>query len=336
MMENKSQIVKGLTSGIEHLFKKNKVTYAKGHGKIISPSEVEVQDANGNVSTIKTKHILIATGSEPATFSNMPIDEQNIVSSTGALSLSEIPKKMIVIGAGVIGLELGSVWSRLGSEVSVVEFQSAIGAGMDGQMAKEFHKLLKKQGLEFHLNTKVIDAKVVNGGVQVNVEDAKGGNARTMDADVVLVAIGRRPYTENLGLETVGLELDNRGRIQVDGHLRTKVSNVWAIGDVIAGPMLAHKAEEEGIAAVENIINGAGHVNYNAIPSVIYTHPEVAWVGLTEEQVKEKGIEYSIGSFPFMANSRAKTNGDSQGLVKIIADKKTDRMLGAHIIGPVR
>ncbi|KAJ3359150.1 dihydrolipoamide dehydrogenase precursor [Allomyces javanicus] len=334
LMENKASVVKGLTGGIEMLFKKNKVTYAKGHGKIVSPTEIVVEAADGTTQTLKTKHIIIATGSEPSSFPNIPIDEQKIVTSTGALSLPEVPGKMIVIGAGVIGLELGSVWSRLGSEVSVVEYQGAIGAGMDGQMAKEFHKMLKKQGLNFELNTKVLGTELVGDKVHVKVEDSKGGNQRTLEADTVLVAIGRKPYTDNLGLENIGLTTDNRGRIQVDSHLRTAVANVWAIGDVIVGPMLAHKAEEEGIAAVENIINGAGHVNYDAIPSVIYTHPEVAWVGLTEEQVKEKGIEYNVGSFPFIANSRAKTNGDFQGLVKIISDKNTDRMLGAHIIGP--
>ncbi|KAI9178971.1 dihydrolipoamide dehydrogenase precursor [Blastocladiella emersonii ATCC 22665] len=334
MMENKNKIVKSLTGGIEMLFKKNKVTYAKGHGKVVSPTEVAVEAADGTVSTIKTKHIIIATGSEPSSFPNIPIDEHKIVSSTGALSLPSIPKHLIVIGAGVIGLELGSVWSRLGSKVTVVEFQGAIGAGMDAQMAKEFHKTLKKQGLEFKLNTKVLGTTVVGDEVKVEVEDVKTGKVETLDADTVLVSIGRRPYTENLGLENIGLQLDNRGRVPIDSHLRTSVPNVWAIGDVVVGPMLAHKAEEEGIAAVENIVNGAGHVNYEAIPSVIYTHPEVAWVGLTEEQVKEKGIEYNVGSFPFLANSRAKANGDTAGLVKIITDKHTDRMLGAHIIGP--
>ncbi|ORZ30878.1 dihydrolipoyl dehydrogenase [Catenaria anguillulae PL171] len=334
MMDNKNKIVKSLTGGIEMLFKKNKVTYAKGHGRMLSPTEVEVTAADGSTSVIKTKHVIVATGSEPASFPNIPIDEDKIVSSTGALSLSKVPNHLIVIGAGVIGLELGSVWSRLGAKVTVVEFQGAIGAGMDAQMAKEFHKTLKKQGLEFMLNTKVLSTKVDGNEVKVEVEDVKTGKTQVLEAETVLVSIGRKPYTDNLGLENIGLQTDNRGRIPIDAHLRTAVSNVWAIGDVVAGPMLAHKAEEEGIAAVENIINGAGHVNYDAIPSVIYTHPEVAWVGLTEEQVKEKGIEYNVGTFPFLANSRAKANGDTSGLVKIISDKKTDRMLGVHIIGP--
>ncbi|KAI9222822.1 dihydrolipoamide dehydrogenase [Blastocladiella britannica] len=334
MMANKNKVVKSLTGGIELLFKKNKVTYAKGHGKLLSANEVEVTGADGTTSVLKTKHVIVATGSEPSSFPNMPIDEKRIVSSTGALALEKVPEHLIVIGAGVIGLELGSVWARLGSKVTVVEFQATVGAGMDGQMAKEFHKLLKKQGLEFMMSTKVVSATVDGDVVKLEVEDAKTGARQTLTADNVLVSIGRKPYTESLGLENVGLATDNRGRIPIDGHLRTSVPNVWAIGDVVVGPMLAHKAEEEGIAAVENIINGAGHVNYDAIPSVIYTHPEVAWVGLTEEQVKEKGIEYSIGSFPFIANSRAKANGDTTGLVKIITDKATDRMLGAHIIGP--
>ncbi|KAL7749917.1 dihydrolipoamide dehydrogenase precursor [Sorochytrium milnesiophthora] len=334
MMANKVKAVGALTKGVEMLFKKNKVTYAKGAGKIVSPTEVSVDGADGQ-QVLKTKHILIATGSEPSVFSNLPVDEEKIVTSTGALELKKIPEKMIVIGAGVIGLELGSVWSRLGSEVTVVEFLDAVGAGMDAALAKRFHKMLEKQGLKFKMGTKVLGTSIGSDGrVNVEVESAKGGKQETLVADTVLVAIGRRPYTEGLGLESIGIELDDRKRIPVNEHLQTSIPNVWAIGDVIAGPMLAHKAEEEGIAAVENIVNGAGHVNYNAIPSVIYTHPEVAWVGQTEEQVKASGAEYSVGTFPFAANSRAKTNDDTEGLVKIIADAKTDRILGAHIIGP--
>ncbi|KAI9138962.1 dihydrolipoyl dehydrogenase [Paraphysoderma sedebokerense] len=336
MMAAKNKSVTTLTRGIEGLFKKNKVTYAKGHGKIVGPNQVQVEKADGGSEILNAKHILIATGSEPTMFPGIEVDEKKIVTSTGALSLEKVPEKMIVIGAGVIGLELGSVWSRLGAQVTVVEYMNAIGgAGMDVEIAKSFNRMLSKQGLKFKLGTKVLGASQSSDGkILVNVEPAKGGSQESLDADVVLVAIGRRPYTSNLGLENVNLNLDNRGRIPVDPYFRTSTPNVWAIGDVIAGPMLAHKAEEEGIACVENIINGTGHVNYEAIPSVIYTHPEVAWVGLTEEQVKEKGIEYNVGSFPFVANSRAKTNDDYEGLVKIISDAKTDRMLGAHIIGP--
>lgn len=278
---------------------------------------------------------MIATGSEVAGFPGIEIDEECIVSSTGALSLKSIPEKMIVIGGGVIGLELGSVWGRLGSEVSVVEFNKAIGAGMDGELAKAFQKTLTKQGMKFKLSTKVISAKKNgNGKVDVVVEPASGGPQETLEVDVVLVAIGRAPYTKGLGLEQVGVAMDNKGRVVTDETFTTNISNIKAIGDVITGPMLAHKAEEEGIAVAEHLVHGHGHVNYDAIPSVIYTWPEAAWVGKTEEQVKESGIKYKTGSFPFAANSRAKTIDDKEGFVKVIADAETDRILGAHIIGP--
>ncbi|KAI8058493.1 hypothetical protein BDF22DRAFT_666147 [Syncephalis plumigaleata] len=327
--EQKETAVTALTRGVEGLFKKN-----KGHGRIVSANEVEVDGLDGKKHTLRTKNILIATGSEPTPFPGMEIDEKQIVTSTGALSLSEVPKKMIVIGGGVIGLELGSVWNRLGAEVTVVEYMDAIGAGMDGTMAKQFHKLLAKQGMKFKLGTKVTGSSKEDGIVKVHVESAKGGAPETLEADVVLVSVGRRPVTDNLGLESVGIELDERGRVKIDQEFRTQHQNIRCIGDVTYGPMLAHKAEEEGIAAVEYFAGAHGHVNYDVIPSVIYTHPEVAWCGKTEEQVKASGIKYKVGTFPFLANSRAKTNDDTDGMVKVIADAETDRMLGAHIIGP--
>ncbi|KAI8832715.1 hypothetical protein BC829DRAFT_448873 [Chytridium lagenaria] len=320
MLKAKEKSVVTLTKGVEHLLKKNKTDYVKGWGKITGPSEVTVSGADGKNSVLKTKNIIIATGSEPSPFGGIEVDEEVIVSSTGALSLKKVPEKMIVIGGGVIGLELGSVWGRLGSEVTVVEYMDAIGAGMDHDLASSFLKILKKQGMNFKLGTKVISAKKNSKGkVDVVVEAAKGGKQETLEVDVVLLSIGRRPFTEGLGLKDV---------------VKTNVPGIRAIGDVITGPMLAHKAEEEGIAAVEYIASGYGHVNYNAIPSVIYTWPEVAWVGLTEAQIKEQGIEYRVGSFPFAANSRAKTIDDFDGIVKIISDAKTDRILGAHIVGP--
>ncbi|CAG8811911.1 7451_t:CDS:2, partial [Racocetra persica] len=262
------------------------------------------------------------------------VDEKQIVTSTGALSLEKVPEKMVVIGGGIIGLELGSVWSRLGSDVTVVEYLDSIGAGMDGECAKSFSKMLQKQGIKFKMGTKVIDASKKDGKVFVNVEPAKGGSKETLEANVVLVSIGRRPYTENLGLENVGIELDEKGRIKIDSQFRTAKSNIFCIGDVTYGAMLAHKAEEEGIAAAEYIAGGHGHVNYDVIPSVIYTHPEVAWCGKTEEEVKATNKPYRVGNFPFAANSRARTNLDTQGFVKIISDAETDTILGVHVIGP--
>ncbi|RIB20386.1 dihydrolipoyl dehydrogenase [Gigaspora rosea] len=334
MMKAKDKSVTGLTKGIESLFKKNGVAYVKGHGRIVNTNEIEVDGLDGKKISIKSKNIIIATGSEPAPFKGLEVDEKQIVTSTGALSLEKVPEKMVVIGGGIIGLELGSVWSRLGAEVTVVEYLSSIGAGMDAECAKSFSKLLQKQGIKFKMSTKVIDASKKDGKVFVNVEPAKGGAKETLEANVVLVSIGRRPYTENLGLENVGIEVDDKGRIKIDSQFRTAKPNIRCIGDVTYGAMLAHKAEEEGIAAVEYISGGHGHVNYDVIPSVIYTHPEVAWCGKTEEQVKETNKPYRVGNFPFAANSRARTNDDTQGFVKIISDAETDTILGVHIIGP--
>ncbi|KAL1929887.1 hypothetical protein VTP01DRAFT_1041 [Rhizomucor pusillus] len=334
MHKARLKAVTGLTRGVEFLFKKYGVDYVKGTGKFLTPNEIEVAGLDGSQSTLKAKNVIIATGSEATPIPGIEFDEKKIVSSTGALELPEVPKKLVVIGAGVIGLELGSVWSRLGAEVTVVEYLNAIGAGMDAELAKTFHKLLSKQGLKFKMGTKVNGAKVVGDQVQVDVEAAKGGNAETLEADVVLVSIGRRPYTKGLGLENIGVELDNRGRVVVDSEFKTNVPNVRCIGDATFGPMLAHKAEDEGFAVSEMIATGHGHVNYDAIPSVIYTHPEVAWVGKNEQELKEAGVKYKVGSYPFVANSRARTNDDTDGLVKVIVDAETDRMLGVHIIGP--
>ncbi|KAJ3035050.1 dihydrolipoamide dehydrogenase precursor [Rhizophlyctis rosea] len=335
MLGQKEKSVKQLTGGIEGLFKKYKAEYFKGWGKITGPNEVSVDGVDGSKSSLKAKNIIIATGSEVTPFPGIEIDEEQIISSTGALSLKKVPEKMVVIGGGVIGLELGSVWGRLGAEVTTVEYLDAIGAGMDADLAKSFQKTLTKQGMKFKLGTKVISAKKnSNGKIDVVVEPAKGGAQETLEVDVVLVAIGRRPFTEGLGLKEVGVETDNRGRVVTDAEFKTNVPSIRAIGDVIVGPMLAHKAEEEGIAAVEYIAGGHGHVNYGAIPSVIYTYPEVAWVGKNEQEVKTSGVQYKVGSFPFLANSRAKTMDDYEGLIKIISDAETDRILGAHIIGP--
>ncbi|KAJ8901182.1 hypothetical protein NDN08_007032 [Rhodosorus marinus] len=336
MMRKKAQSVTGLTRGVEGLFKMNGVSYAKGMGKILGPNKVEVTGPDGAKQVIDTKNVLIATGSEVTPLPTVPIDEQTIVSSTGALALSKVPKKMIVIGGGYIGLEMGSVWSRLGTEVTVVEFLDRIVPAMDKEVGQQFHRILKKQKLNFKLSTKVVGATKTPTGVRLMVEPAAGGAQETMDADVVLVAIGRRPYTAGLGLENVGLSVDKRGCVDIDNGFKTSAPGVYAIGDVVRGPMLAHKAEDEGIVAAEIIAGKSGHINYDAIPGVVYTHPEVAMVGKTEEQLV--GTEYNKGTFPFMANSRARTNdalGDyAQGMVKILSDKKTDKLLGMHIIGP--
>jgi len=316
------------------LFKKNKVTYVKGKGTITGPNEIKVALSDGGSETIKTKNIIIATGSDVVSPPSIKIDEKSIVSSTGALALTSIPKKLIVIGGGVIGLELGSVWGRLGSQVTVVEFTGRIAAGADDEIAKEFKKILEKQGFVFKLNTKVTSAVVKPGGVEVTIEDAKGGNLQKLEADVVLVSVGRKAYTDGLGLKEVGVKVTDRGVVEVDDHYKTNIPSIRAIGDVIKGPMLAHKAEEEGIAVVEDIHTpGSGHVNYGAIPSVIYTHPEVAWVGQTEEELKAKGIQYKVGKFLNVANSRAKTNGETEGFMKHLSDAKTDKLLGSHFIG---
>lgn len=331
----KEKAVKGLTSGVEMLFKKNKVTYFKGEGSFVDEHTVNVKPIDGAEEVqLNAKNIIVATGSEATPFPGIEIDEERIVTSTGALELKEVPKKLAIIGGGIIGLEMASVWLRLGSEVTIIEFQNAIGAGMDGEVAKQTQKLLSKQGLKFKLGTKVTKGVREGDVVKIEVEDAKSGKKEELDADVLLVAIGRRPYTEGLNLEAVGLEKDNKGRLVIDSEFKTKVPHIRVIGDVTFGPMLAHKAEEEGIAAAEFIKNGHGHVNYGNIPSVMYTHPEVAWTGATEEQLKEQGIKYKVGKFPFIANSRAKTNLDTDGFVKFLADAETQRVLGVHIIGP--
>ncbi|NWY73606.1 DLDH protein, partial [Erithacus rubecula] len=335
MMEQKSSAVKALTGGIAHLFKQNKVVHVSGFGKITGKNQVTATKEDGSTQVINTKNILIATGSEVAPFPGITIDEDNIVSSTGALSLKKVPEKMVVIGAGVIGVELGSVWQRLGADVTAVEFMGHVGGmGIDMEISKNFQRILQKQGFKFKLSTKVTGAtKRPDGKIDVAVEAAAGGKAEVITCDVLLVCIGRRPFTKNLGLEEIGIELDKRGRIPVNNRFQTKIPNIYAIGDVVAGPMLAHKAEDEGILCVEGMAGGAVHIDYNCVPSVIYTHPEVAWVGKSEEQLKEEGVEYKIGKFPFAANSRAKTNADTDGLVKILSHKSTDRMLGAHILG---
>jgi len=336
LMAYKDKTVKGLTGGIEHLFKKNSVTYIKGKGSLKSGNQVDIQLAAGGSQSVTTKNILIATGSEVATLPPCPVDNAGgkIVDSTGALALSTVPGHLVVVGGGVIGLEMGSVWRRLGSKITVVEYLDRIVPGVDGEIAAAFQSTLAKQGMTFKLGTKVTGSAVTGAGVSLTVEPSKGGAAETINADVVLVATGRRPYTDGLGLDALGIKRDRAGRIEVDGSFRTAVPSVYAIGDVIDGPMLAHKAEEEGIAAVEIIAGKHGHVNYDAIPGVIYTHPEVASVGKTEEQLKAAGVKYTKGTFPFAANSRARANGDSGGLVKFLADAETDRVLGIHIIGP--
>ena len=333
MMDQKAESVAALTKGIEFLFKKNKVEWIKGRGRITGPGAVEVTAADGAATTLSAKNIIIATGSEPTPLPGVAFEAGKVVDSTGALSLPAVPKKLIVVGAGIIGLELGSVWRRLGSEVTVVEYLDRITPGMDLDVAKAFQRSLTKQGMTFRLGAKVTGAKSGKDGVELTVEPAAGGAAETLKGDVVLVAIGRRPYTEGLGLETVGIEPDKRGFIGND-HFRTNAGGVWVIGDVTHGPMLAHKAEEDGVAAVELIAGKAGHVDYDLVPSVVYTAPEVAWVGKTEEQLKEAGVAYKTGKFPFTANSRAKINHETDGFVKVLADAATDRILGVHILGP--
>ena len=333
LMARKDKVVNDLTKGIGFLFKKNKVTGITGAAKITKPGEVEVMD-DGGTKTYTARNILIATGSEVAPLPGVVIDEDKIVSSTGALSLSKVPKHLVVVGGGYIGLEMGSVWRRLGSKVTVVEFLDAIVPNMDTEVGTALHKTLAKQGMEFRLGTKVTGAKTTKTQVTLIVEPAAGGDVEDIKCDVVLVSIGRIPFTEGLGLDHVGVEMDQRGVIQVDEHFKTSVDGIYAIGDVIPGAMLAHKAEEEGIACVEYLADQATHINYDAIPSVVYTWPEAASVGRTEEQLKEAGIDYSKGSFPFMANSRARANGDTEGFVKILADATTDEVLGVHIVGP--
>ena len=333
MMKQKSESVGALTKGIEFLFKKNKVDWIRGAGRISGPGKVEVTAEDGSVTTLSAKNIVIATGSEPAGLPGVAVDQARIVDSTGALSLPQVPGHLVVIGAGIIGLELGLVWRRLGAQVTVVEFLDRITPGMDGELAKAFQRALTKQGMVFKLGAKVTGAKVSKTGVSLTCEPVTGGAAETLDADYVLLAIGRRPFTDNLGLESVGVEIDKRGFIPTD-HFRTSAAGVWAIGDVILGPMLAHKAEEDAVACVEIIAGKYGHVDYNLVPSVVYTSPEVAWVGKTEEQLMAEGRAYKAGKFPFTANSRAKINHEAEGFVKVLADAATDEVLGVHMIGP--
>lgn len=336
MQQTKAKTVQGLTGGIEHLLKKHKVDYFKGKGSLAGPNSVSVELNQGGSESLDTKNVVIATGSEVSPLPPVPVDNQagKIVDSTGALEINKIPETMAVVGGGVIGLEMGSVWSRLGTKVTVIEFMDRLCPSMDAELTKKFQTTLKKQGFKFQLKTKVVESIVENDGVVLKTEAAKGGKEKQEKYDIVLVATGRRPYTEGLNLEGLGIQTDKLGRIEVDEHFKTAVPSIYAIGDCIDGPMLAHKAEEEGIAAIEIIAGYAGHVNYDAIPGVIYTYPEVASVGKTEEELKEAGIAYTTGSFPFAANSRARANGSSEGFVKVLADKDTDRILGVHIIGP--
>ncbi len=334
MMAHKDKVVGDLTKGVEFLFKKNKVDYVKGAATLIGPGAIAVTEAEGRETELAADSIIIATGSGHMDLPGVAIDEKRIVSSTGALALAKVPKHLIVVGGGYIGLELGSVWLRLGAKVSVVEFLDRIVPGMDAEIARAFQRVLKKQGMMFHLSSKVTGAEATTAGVKLGVEPAEGGAAETMEAEVVLVAIGRRPYTEGLGLERAGVGLDEAGRIKVDGRFQTNIAGVYAIGDVIAGPMLAHKAEEEGVAIAEILAGQSGHVNYETVPGIVYTWPEVAAVGKTEDELKESAADYKIGKFPFTANSRARCTGDTEGFVKILSDAETDRILGAHIIGP--
>jgi dihydrolipoamide dehydrogenase len=334
LLKFKEQNVEANVKGVEFLFKKNKIESFRGAGRIVAPGQVEVKDDSGKTQMLETKNIVIATGSDVARLNGIDIDEKRVVSSTGALDLTKVPQKLLVVGAGIIGLELGSVWRRLGAQVTIVEFLDHILPGIDGEVARQFHRMLQKQGIGFKLSSKVTAIDTSGKILKVKVEPAAGGAAEMVDADVVLVAIGRVPFTEGLGLEEVGVKKDNRGRVIVDGHLRTNVPGVYAIGDVIAGPMLAHKAEDEGVAAAEIIAGKAGHVNYDVIPNVVYTFPEIASVGKTEEELKAAGIAYQVGKFPFTANARARANLATEGFVKILADAKTDRVLGVHILGP--
>ncbi|MGX7742994.1 dihydrolipoyl dehydrogenase [Rhodopseudomonas parapalustris] len=333
MMNFKQQGIDGNVKGVEYLMKKNKIDVLAGKGKILGAGKVEVTGADGKATSVDAKSIVIASGSAVAQLKGIEIDEKRVVSSTGALSLDKVPGKLIVVGAGVIGLELGSVWRRLGAEVTVVEFLDRLLPGMDGEVVKQFQRILEKQGMAFKLGAKVTGVDSSGKQLKVNVEAAAGGNAETLEADVVLVAIGRIPYTEGLGLKEAGIALDERGRVAIDDHFATSVRGVYAIGDVVRGPMLAHKAEDEGVAVAELIAGKAGHVNYDVIPGVVYTTPEVSSVGKTEEDLKQAGIAYTVGKFPFTANGRSKVNQTTDGFVKILADAKTDRVLGVHIIG---
>jgi len=335
MLAYKTEGVDGNVKGVDYLFKKNKIEAHHGVARIIAPGKVEIRAENGGeTKTLDAKAIVIATGSDVARLPGIEIDERRVVSSTGALDLDTVPKKLVVVGGGIIGLELGSVWRRLGTEVLVVEYLDRIIPGMDGEIAKQFQRILGKQGIQFKLSHKVTGVAVNGAGVKATIEPSQGGEKEVIDADVVLVAIGRVPYTDGLGLEDVGVKLDNRRRVVVDAHFSTNIEGIYAIGDVIAGPMLAHKAEDEGVAVAEILAGQAGHVNYGVIPNVIYTYPEVASVGQTEEELRHAGIAYKSGKFPFTANGRAKVNRQTEGFVKVLADATTDRVLGVHILGP--
>ena len=334
MMSNKNKSIQVLTKGVEFLFKKNKVTYFKGKGVLFSKNDIVVYESNNKRTNIASKYIVIATGSAVASLPGIEINEKNIVSSTGALSFEKVPSKLAVIGGGYIGLEMGSVWSRLGAEVTVLEYLDYITPGMDREISNEFKKILSKQGIIFKMGSKVNKVNSSGSTVTINYTDLKSSKEETLEFDKVLVSVGRKPYTEGLNLTKIGVKKDEKGRIEVNAKLQTSIKNIYAIGDVIKGPMLAHKAEEEGIAVAEILAGQAGHVNYDVIPGVIYTSPEVATVGKTEEQLKEEKKTYKVGKFPFLANSRAKVNNETEGFVKILADSKTDKVLGVHIIGP--
>ena len=333
MMARKNETVDGLTKGIEFLFRKNKVDHVRGRGRILGKGQVGVELTSGGSQVISAKNIVIATGSQPASLPGIEIDEERIVSNTGALSLKSVPKKLVLIGAGVIGLEMGSVWARLGSEVTVIEYLDRILPPADAEIAKEAERVFRKQGLSFRLSTRVTGIEKQKTKLKVLTEPAAGGETSSLDADTVIMAIGRRPYTQDIGLETVGGTTGRGGIIETTDHFRV-AEGVWAVGDCIQGPMLAHKAEDDGVAVAELIAGKAGHVNYDLVPSVVYTHPEIAWVGRNEEELKAAGIAYRKGRFPFMANSRARTNNETTGFVKILADSETDRILGAHMMGP--
>jgi dihydrolipoamide dehydrogenase len=333
MMNFKQQGIDGNVKGVEFLMKKNKIDVVNGTGKILGTGKVEVSGGDGKSQVVETRNIVIATGSDIARLKGIEIDEKRIVSSTGALALDRVPGKLLIIGAGVIGLELGSVWHRLGAQVTVVEFLDRILPGMDGEVAKQFQRILEKQGFAFKLGAKVTGVDSSGKTLSATVEPAAGGTAEKLEADVVLVCIGRVPYTDGLGLKEAGVALDNRGRVQIDAHFSTSLKGVYAIGDVVAGPMLAHKAEDEGVACAEILAGKAGHVNYDVIPGVVYTTPEVSSVGKTEEELKQAGVAYTAGKFPFTANGRSKVNQTTEGFVKVLADAKTDRVLGVHIVG---
>ncbi len=333
MMKHKDKTIDGNVKGVEFLFKKNKIDRLQGHGRLTGKNTVEITDGDGKKTTVEAKSIVLATGSESIPLPNVPVDEKKIVTSTGGLSLDAVPKSMVVVGGGYIGLEMGSVWSRLGAEVTVVEYLDKIVPGCDGEVGKTMQRTLQRQGMKFKLGTKVTGAEVLKDGVKLTLEPAKGGDPETVTVDVVLVAIGRKPYTEGLGLETAGVELDDRGRIKTDKHWKTSTDNIYAIGDVIEGKMLAHKAEDEGVAVAEILAGQSGHLDPDTIPGVVYTAPEVAQVGKTEEELKEAGVAYNVGKFPFTANGRARAMNATDGFVKVLADKTTDRILGIHIIG---